>query len=170
MNFDSFPTPETKTPEKNQDEPKRSRIAWRSKLTGATGHGEFIPEGEKIGGETIEEHLKGATERNPDLEHWLESEEPSSEPRERNGLESLEGDEKGFAEFIEKRLQHDVDMGPLLDIVRSGMISPEVKERIFEDLNFFSKIEYERFASIDSDRRAKIETDIIEKFRNVTSR
>lgn len=75
MNFDSFPTPEIKTPEKKQDEPKRSRIAWRSKLTDATGHGEYIAEGEKVGGETIEEHLKGARERNPDLEHWLESED-----------------------------------------------------------------------------------------------
>ncbi|MBI5798819.1 MAG: hypothetical protein HZB10_02720 [Candidatus Yonathbacteria bacterium] len=79
MNFDSFPSPETKTHEKKQDESKRSRVAWRSKLTGYTGHGEFILEGEKkekkSGVRQYEEHLAKASKRNPDLEHWLESED-----------------------------------------------------------------------------------------------
>lgn len=94
MNFDSFPKPEIETPEKKPDEPKRSRIAWKSKLTGATGHGEYLEN------ETVEAWLEKAQKENPDLEHWLESEDEASRENQGATIEASAADFVAAARHI----------------------------------------------------------------------
>ena len=48
-------------------ETQKCRIAWKSKITGATGNGEFMNKA------TAEAWLEKANKEHPDLEHWLES-------------------------------------------------------------------------------------------------
>ena len=63
MNFEQIPVPE-----KEQDGEKKYRISWKSKETGATGHGEYLDK------EEAESWLENANKENPEIEHWLEPE------------------------------------------------------------------------------------------------
>jgi alpha/beta superfamily hydrolase len=55
------------TPE--SQEQQKVRIAWKSKATGAEGHGEYMDM------KTAEAWLEKANKEYPELEHWLESED-----------------------------------------------------------------------------------------------
>jgi hypothetical protein len=48
---------------------KRYRVAWKSKLTGATGHGECLSERD------AKAWMEKANRENAELEHWLEPEQ-----------------------------------------------------------------------------------------------
>ena len=85
-------------------------------------------------------------------------------------LESLGGDEKEFAEFIKRRNEFQKDIKPLLDMVRSGMISPEVRKKIFNGLRFLGSTAYKKFYSgVNDDRRVRIENSLIQKHRSEMS-
>ncbi|MDP6659907.1 MAG: hypothetical protein QF679_02805 [Candidatus Pacebacteria bacterium] len=78
-------------------------------------------------------------------------------------LESLEGDEKAFAEFIEKRNEAMQALAPLLELARSDMVAPEAKKKITESINFLGREAYGKYAAVDDERRAKIENGLIEE-------
>jgi len=53
-------------PEKQEE--LKYRVAWKSKLTGATGHGEYMDKGK------AQVWLESVKKSTPDLVHWLEPE------------------------------------------------------------------------------------------------
>jgi hypothetical protein len=62
MGMDTQQSPE------NQEDVKY-RIAWKSRITDATGHGEYVDK------KTAEGWLEKVNKDHPELEHWLEAEE-----------------------------------------------------------------------------------------------
>ena len=82
-------------------------------------------------------------------------------PEKRDGNENLQGDEKAFAEFIEKRNEAMRAIEPLVEFARSEMVAPEARKKIFDALNFFGKTAYEKFGTVNEGRRAEIENNII---------
>ena len=73
-----MPTPEELAKQQNNNlaekpaesqEQEKVRIAWKSKETGATGHGEYIDK------KDADAWLEKVNKEHPELEHWLESED-----------------------------------------------------------------------------------------------
>jgi hypothetical protein len=77
----------------------------------------------------------------------------------REELDELEGDEKYFAEFIEKRHQSFSTMGDL----RTLDIPEEQISNIKEVIRYLNHMAYRRFEHMSEIRKAKIHNGIIDK-------
>jgi hypothetical protein len=78
--------------------------------------------------------------------------------------DTLEKEEKEFAEYIEKRIEFMKDLKPLLDIVRSDIVSPEARSKILEGLNYLGSVAYNKF-DIDDNKKTSIEINTIRKIK-----
>lgn len=85
-----------------------------------------------------------------------------------NELESLKGDEKEFAEFIEKRHETMRALEPFLEVAREVAL-PELKDKIFKGLNYCLGVGYESFTSVSHDRKGLIENTVIAKHKSEMS-